>query len=176
MDNNNTLQYKDERDRSYGLTGMAVAMYIWDGEEYLVALDMESAPGQGLHLSPAFNMYRNPRMSARLVWQDMLKQFELSTAILLGNAMCRSYCGGGSGRLSSAATAMIRALVRDEGREICSLDDDEINTVYDKTYRYLDQLFTHSRVVETVHELAAALLTHRTLTAAEAIDRLRALR
>lgn len=168
-----TLQYKDEEDRSYGLSGMAVAMYAWDGEEYMVGMDIDSAPGDGMQLSVAFNYSGNPRMSVKHSWAQMVKNFELSTAMLLGNAMCRSYCRGG--RVSSSSMSLIRALVRDEGKEICSLEEDEINAIYDRVYTYLDRMFSHSRVVETAHTLAGVLVRQRKLSAAEALDILRAI-
>lgn len=169
------MQYKDEVDRSYGMAGMVMAMYVWDCENYLIGLNMDTVPGDGVKMSPILEIQGNPRLSARVVWQQMLKEFELSTAMLLGNAMCRCYCGG-TFKLTSSVLAKIRAFVRDEGKEVCSLEEEEIKRVYEKVYNYMDQLFIHVRAVETAKEISAALLANRALSAAETIDRLSNLR
>lgn len=168
------LRYTDEKDRSYGLTGMTISMVVWDGEDMLSAVNIDNAPGQGLEVTPEFHFRGNPRMSARIAWHQLIKQFELDTAMLLGNAYCRSYVGG-QRTLSAQVTALLRALVRDEGRSLCELDDDEISHIYDKTSLYLERLFTHSGVAAIAHDFAEALRRQRRLSAAEALERLSAL-
>ena len=173
----NALQYKDENDRSYGLAGMAISLYVWDGEEYLIGLDLDADPGDGLSVSPAFNFGGNPRVSARSVWKEMVKHLQMSTAMLLGNVMCRSYCApGGARRLSSQTTALMRAMVRDEGRELCSLDDDEIAEIFDQTLSYLERLYANTAVATIADSLSSALRTRRSRSAAEALDFLARLR
>lgn len=171
---NSPLRYKDEEDRAYGLAGMTISMVVWDGEDMLVGVSLDNEPGQGLEVTPDFNFSGNPRMSARMAWQQLVKQFELSTAMLLGNAMCRAYVGAGH-QLASSSASLLRALVRDEGRQVCQLDDDEITHIYDKTSRYLERLFSHSGVATMAHRFADDLRQHRRLTAAEALERLAAL-
>ena len=168
------LRYNDEADRAYGLTGMAISMVVWDGESMLSGVNLDADPGCGLEVTPEFHFAGNPRLSARLAWHQMVKQFELSTAMLLGNAMCRSYVGQ-SRALTSSATAMLRAVVRDEGRSVCSLDDDEIAHIYDKVSGYLDRLFTHHAVAGLANSFAGTLRERRRLSAAEAIEQLSAL-
>lgn len=174
---NNTLLYKDETDRSFGLAGMAISLYVWDGEDYLIGLDIDAQPGSGLAISPAFNFGGNPRLSARIAWKEMVKHLQLSTAMLLGNAMCRSLCApGGDGHLSSRTTALMRAMVRDEGREVCALDDDEIADIFDQTLSYLTRLYSNPTVSSVARNLSASLISRRTLSAAETLDFLRNLR
>ena len=71
---NSALKYKDENDRSMGLAGSAIALVIWDGEDKLAAIDLDSLPGEGMEMTPDFSFAGNPRLSARLAWQMMLKQ------------------------------------------------------------------------------------------------------
>ena len=168
---NSPLKYKDETDRAYGLTGMTISMMVWDGEDMLSGVNLDANPGDGLEVTPDFHFSGNPRLSARLAWQQMVKQFELNTAMLLGNAVCRARVGSGK-QIPASVNALMRALVRDEGKSMCSLDDDEIGHVYDKTMRYLDQIFTYDAVVRIAHRFAADLQRHRRLSAAEVLDRL----
>ena len=169
-----SLRYSDETDRAYGLTGMAISLVLWDGEPMLSALSLDNDPGSGVEFTPVFGFSGNPRMTASLAWREMLKQYELSAAMIMGNAICRSYIGSAR-PLSSASTAALKALLRDEGREICQLEDDEIDLVYNKTYRYLDRVFTHSGVTQIARTFADELRNRRRMTAAEVFEGLAAL-
>ncbi len=171
MDKKSPLRYSDETDRTYGVAGMAIAMILWDGEPYLASVSIDRPAGESIEFTPAFGFNGNPRLTATLAWRQLIKQFEMSTAMLMGNAMCRSYIGS-SRPLTSAVTAALRALVRDEGREVCSLDDDEIDIIYNKTHRYLDRVFSHAGVSSVARDLASAIATRRSLTAAEVLDAL----
>lgn len=171
---NSPLRYKDETDRAYGLTGMTISMMVWDGEEMLAGVNLDAPAGDGLEVTPDFHFAGNPRLSARLAWQQLVKQFELNTAMLLGNAACRARVGAGR-QISAQANSLMRAMVRDEGKSLCSLDDDEIGHVYDKTMRYLDQIFSHDAVAGIARRFAADLQRMRRLSAAEALERLSAL-
>lgn len=168
------LKYSDENDRSLGIAGTAISMVVWDAERYIAAVSLDNGPGDGIEMTPDFHFAGNPRFSARLVWQQMIKQLELSSAMLIGNVMCRSYVGNGR-RPSSAATAAIRALVRDEARTVCSLDDDETERIYERTYQYVERLFTHPSVASIANNFADTLRTRRRLSAAEVLDQLSAL-
>ena len=106
---NSALKYKDENDRSMGLAGSAIALVIWDGEDKLAAIDLDSLPGEGMEMTPDFSFAGNPRLSARLAWQMMLKQLELTSAMVMGNVLCRSYVGQGR-QPSSSARAALRAM------------------------------------------------------------------
>lgn len=169
MEKKSPLRYSDETDRTYGVAGMAIALMLWDGEPYLASVSIDRPAGSSLEFTPSFGFSGNPRLTATLAWRELIKHFEMSTAMLMGNAMCRSYVGA-SRPLTSAVTAALRALVRDEGREVCSLDDDEIDIIYNKTHRYLDRVFSHAGVSSVARDLAGALATRRSMSAAEVLD------
>jgi len=156
------------------MAGMAIALVLWDGEPMLAALSIDNPAGNGIEFTPAFGFAGNPRLTASLAWHELLKQYELSAAMIMGNAICRAYVGN-SHPLSSATAASLRALIRDEGREVCQLEDDEIETVYNKTFRYLDRVFTHGGVTELARAFARKLADRRRMTAAEVFDELAAL-
>lgn len=168
---NSALKYKDENDRSMGLAGSAIALVIWDGEDKLAAIDLDSLPGEGMEMTPDFSFAGNPRLSARLAWQMMLKQLELTSAMVMGNVLCRSYVGQGR-QPSSSARAALRAILRDEAISACSLEDDEFDQMYSRLLDLQSQIFTHNEVATMARALAADLLSRRRLTAAEVLDRL----
>lgn len=168
------LKYVDERDRRFGLAGMAIAMVVWDGQEQLAAINVDSEPGEGLEFTPDFYFSGNPRLSARLAWQMLVKQLELESAMLVSNVMCRQYIGRGE-RISSAMRARLRALVRDEAQNVCSLEDDETERIFTRVNNYLEQLFQHPAVAQMAHQLEDNLQQTRRLTVAEVMDVLRPL-
>ena len=163
------LKYNDESDRALGLAGMAVAITVWDGEDQMVAVNLDSAPGAGLELTPDFFFAGNPRLSARLAWRQMLKQLELASAMLVSNAMCRSYVGQ-KRALSSQAASMLRAMVHDEAVNVCSLEEDEIEALYGRVSDTCTRLFTHQAVQNLAERLAADMRQRRRMTAAEILD------
>jgi hypothetical protein len=174
MESNSPLKYTDEIDRSFGLAGMAISMIVWDGEEILSAVSLDNPMGEGLELAPEVRFAGNPHFSPRSAWQQQVKRLELSAAMIMGNAMCRAYVNR-QRSVSSKVNASLKALVRDEARSVCSLDDDEIDAIYNKTYSYLERLFAHDGVAALAREFARELCDKRRLSAAETIERLHAL-
>ena len=73
MENHNKLAYADEKDKTYGITGMAITLVALDGEEYLAAIDLDAEAGEHLRMSHDFGFKGNPRMSAKIVWEQTLR-------------------------------------------------------------------------------------------------------
>ena len=163
------LRYADEEDRSFGLAGMTIALVLWDGEPFLASLSIDKPVGESMEFTPAFGFCGNPRFSASLAWREMLKQFELSAAMIMGNAMCRAYIGS-SQPLSSEAASALRSVISEEARDLCSLEDDEIDIVFNKTRRYLDRAFSHAGVSVIARDFANTLMQRRHLSAVEAFE------
>lgn len=174
MDNNSPLKYSDEQDRSLGLAGMAISMVVWDGEAKLAAISIDNPMGKGIELAPEIRFAGNPHFSTRSAWQQQVKHLELATAMIMGNAMCRAYVLKGK-PISSKVNASLKALVRDEARTVCSLEDDEIEAIFAKTYNYLERMFTNAGIAEMARRFAEELCSKRRMSAAEVIDHLREL-
>ena len=169
-----SLRYKDESDRAYGIAGMVISLVVLDGEPYLASVNIDNPIGEAIDFTPAFGFMGNPRLSASLAWRELIKQFEFSTAMLMGNAMCRAYVSS-SRPLSNETTSILKDIIRNEGRETYSLEEDETNIIYNRTHRYLERVFTHSGVVEMAHDFAAALLSKRNLSSGEVFEFLNAI-
>lgn len=174
MNNKITLRYRDERDRAYGVAGMAVALVLWDGGPFLAAVSLDNPVGESVEFTPAFGFNGNPRMTASLAWREMIKQFELSTAMIMGNAMCRSYVVA-SRPLTGDERQALRETIVEEASAVCSLEEDEVDRMLGKTHRYLDRVFMHSGVTNLVHEFANSLKQRRRMTAMEVFEILSAL-
>lgn len=165
----NNLKYSDENDRAVGLSGMAVAMYAFDGQRYLSALSLDSATGEGVELTPEFEMVSNPRMSAKIVWRGMLNAFELTSAMLIANAMCRAYIGHSRG-MDGDSMRTLKNLCYTRGRDMCQLDEDEVERIYSNIYHQLDGLFTHATVAGVTRTMSSRLVDARRLGYGEIMD------
>lgn len=164
-----TLQYRDGNDRAYGVAGMAVSLVLWDGEPFLAAISLDNPVGESIEFTPAFGFSGNPRMTASIAWREIAKQFELSTAMIMGNVMCRSYIVA-SQPLSVEEKNVLRDIILQEGNTSCSLEADEVDRLFNKTYRYLDRVFSHSGVAGLVHNLARTLNERRRMSALEVFE------
>lgn len=171
---NSRLKYIDEKDKSYGLAGMAISMVVLDGEEYLNGISMDAPVGEGIDLSPEFYFVGNPRLSAKIAWNEMLKHFQISSVMILSNIMCRNYVQHRR-KLTSELINDLKSFVREEARDNCSLDEDESDVLFDKSISYFDRLFSYARVHEIAHDLAASLVKQRHMTSQEVIEQLRQL-
>ncbi|MDE6703864.1 MAG: hypothetical protein K2K00_09345 [Muribaculaceae bacterium] len=169
-----SLKYTDEKDKSYGLTGMAISMIVLDGEEYLSGMSIDAPVGEGVELSQDFYFIGNPRLSAKIAWNEILKHFQLSAGMVISNVMCRNYVQHRR-KLSSELVALLKDLVREEAKENCSLDEDESDMIFEKSLNYFDRIFSYARVHEIAHEFASAIVKQRSMSAQEIIEHLRQL-
>lgn len=168
----NKLKYRDERDKTYGITGMVIAMVLTDGEEMLVEVSLDAPAGESMRFTPDFYFNGNPRLSAKLAWNQMLRQFSISTGMLIGNVLCRSYLMDNSG-LDSEVLDEVRRLVRRHGAELCTLETDEADSLFNRNFSYFDRIFNHRGVAAVAHNFASELTHRRSMSLQEIIEQLR---
>lgn len=168
------LSYRNEDDKCYGITGMAMAVVIFDGEEMLSAVDMDASPEDVIQFTDEFYFNGNPGFSAKNVWNQILKNFNLAMALAIGNVLCR--------RVVLDATAVepetvdyLRSMMIDEGRDNCALEEDETRHLFSKNYSYLNRVFNHYGVQNVARDFAKELSRRRKMTRLDVIDQLRAL-
>lgn len=170
----NCLKYIDDTDKCYGVTGMAIGIVALDAESLLESLSLDAEPGNSVKFTADYYFSGNPRLSARIAWNQILKHFQLSTAMLISNVMCRSYVNSRSAISREMKDAML-GYVAQEGRETCSLDDDEVNKLFTNSFNYLHRLFSHQGVQSVAADFARTLTARRQLSRSEVIEELRAL-
>lgn len=164
-----SLRYSDERDKTYGIAGMAITLVACDGEKYLAGIHLDAEPGECVVMTHDYGFKGNPRMSAKIVWNQTLNDLRTSTSMVLGNIACRRYVLGGRA-MSESDTAGIRQAVRTEGAEHCSLDTDEADALFDSCLGYVHRIFTHSGIHSIARGFADRLADRRSMTAAEAVE------
>lgn len=168
---NSRLRYVDEKDRSYGLAGVAISLVTLEGAEFLSNMSIDAPTGEGVQLSQDFYFIGNPRMSAKIAWNEILKHVQLSSGMVISNVMCRNYVQHHR-KLSSDLIRTLKDFIKEEARESCSLDDDESEILSDKLIKYFDRVFSYSQVHDLAHEFADTIVNQRQLTAREVIDQL----
>ena len=172
---NNNFSYTDEDDKCYGLTGMVISLNVLEHDDMLQEITLDSENGDSITFTPDFYFYSNPRFSAKIAWNEMLKQYQTLTGLIVGNILCRYQVKRGRPITSSLRDEM-RALVVEEGRDLCQLEDDEISMVFDKTLDFMENVYCNSSVHRLACALADTIKKRRTLSGHEVRDELQILR
>lgn len=155
------LKYTDDQDKCYGVTGMVVSLVVWDADDMLARIDIDS--DDNIEFVPEYYFSGNPRLSAKVAWQYILKHYQASMGMMIGNVMCRHYMQRNMAPDTDTRNALLECLEQ-EGADACSLENDEIHRLFDRSYSYLDRVFSHSGVQSIVRDFARELQTQRTLT------------
>ncbi len=169
------LKYKDETDRSYGLAGMAISMVVLDGEEYINSISIDAPVGESVDLAQQFFFVGNPRLSAKIAWNEMLKHLQLAAGMVISNAMCRSYVQHRR-KLSGDIVDELRNFLKTEAHESYELDDDESDMIFDKSLAYFDRLYSYAHVHDIASRLADTIARQRQLSSQEIFEQLGQLR
>lgn len=156
------MKYKSEEDRCYGVAGMAIGLSIWNGEDMVYAVDIDDDANGYITFTPEYYYTGHPTLATVDTWNTTLKHYQMTVGMLLANLFCR--CIKERKQLGyEEARSRILESVREEGRSICQLEDDEINKLFQDTFSYLEQVFSNSSVLDILHTLAARLQTDRRL-------------
>lgn len=174
MDTEVSLKYVDEDDRCYGLTGMAMAIVVWDCENLLSSIDVDASPDTMMEFAPQYYFSGNPRLSAKLAWTQLVEHFQLSMGLMISNVLCRN-CVLHRKEVRREMIELMMTYLTEEGQETCSLDKDEIDSMFNKSYNYLFRLFNHHGVQSIAHDFAAKIKNRRRLSVSEVVEELRAL-
>ncbi len=163
------LKYADEKDKSFGLAGMAISLIACDSEEYIASVSLEEAE-EPFEMTNDFFFDGNPGMFAKKAWNELLKQYQICVGMLLGNILCRYALMGK--RPESSVLQSVHNIAKSLGEEYCSLEDDEINELFDKLYQHYGQLFSHPSVATVARNFATTLRMRRRMTASEVFEEL----
>lgn len=174
MSSKASLKYIDDDDRCYGLTGMAMGIVIWDCEELLASINLDADTDEMMEFTPQYYFAGNPRLSARIAWNQLLDHYRLSMGLMMANVLCRRTLHR-SEEVDHDTIELMRNYLLDEGRDTCSLDEDEVNAIFNKQYSYLYRLFSHPGVHRVVDDFARELASRRRMTVAEVIEGFRPL-
>lgn len=168
------LQYSNEDDRAYGLAGMAISVASLDALDRITEVFLD-AEGPMINFSNAYYFSAAPSVSPKVVWENLISNFQLTTSLVLGNVMARSLVRLGE-EAGEDVFESLRALVREEGRDVCSLDEEEADLIFDKMMRHSRRLFHNPRLHPAVKQLAGVISRRRRLSVLDLAEELELLR
>ncbi|MCH5213996.1 MAG: hypothetical protein J1E97_02285 [Muribaculaceae bacterium] len=168
------LAYSNEDDRAYGLAGMAISMASLDALDRLAEIYLD-ADGPMVSFSHDYYFSSSPSVSPKAVWHNLMSNFQLTTSLVLGNVMARSVVRLGT-ELPQDVLAAVRDIVREEGRDTCSLEDEEADAVFEKMMRHSLRLFHNPRLHPAVKQLAGVISRRRRLSVIDLTEELELLR
>lgn len=170
MKSDNVLGYRDDNDRCYGLTGMAMAIVVTDSEELLAAIDLDASDSdEMMKFTPQYFFAGNPRLSARLAWNHLVEHYRLTMGLAIANVLSRYYVNRHQEVTAEILQAMHEAMLN-EGRYTCELDEDEVNILFNKQFSYMQRLFRHPGVQGVVRNFAGDLKQRRHMTINEIVE------
>ncbi len=161
------IKYADENDKAYGLAGMAISLLAWDAEEWLESINIDAPADAAMQMSADFYLTIAPKVSAKALWEQASKRFQLTAAMTVANVTCRQMSLHHHSSLSGEIDAELRSLLTDEGAELCGYESDEVSRLYGRAVSYCHRLFAHSGVCQLADKLAARIIDSRTLEAPE---------
>lgn len=169
-----TLIYQNEDDRAYGLAGMAVSLAVLDALDQVASVSLD-ADGPMVSFSHEFYFSGSPSFSPKATWNNLVRNFYITSSMVLSNVMARSLV-----RMHTDVPAdilrQLREAIRLEGSETCALEDDEIETIYNRSSTGMRRIFANPRVHPAIDELARVISRRRSLSGTEIYDELRSLR
>ena len=165
-----SLTYQNEDDRAYGLAGMMVALANLDAIDRVATITIDTE-GPMVEFSHAYYFSGSPSISPKSTWDNLVENFHITTAMIVGNILSRSLV-----RLKEEAPQDVMqevySQVEEEGRDTCSLENDEIQRLYDHAYSRTMRVFRNPRVHPAIDEFARILSLKRSLSGREVLDEL----
>lgn len=165
-----SLSYLNEDDRAYGLAGMMVALANLDAIDRVATISIDTE-GPMVEFSHEYYFSGSPSISPKSTWDNLVSNFHLTTSMIVGNILARTLV-----RLKEEAPQEIMkqvySQVEEEGRDTCSLENDEIENLYNHALNRAMRIFRNPRVHPAIEEFARVLSLKRSLSGREVIDEL----
>lgn len=164
-----SLKYTDERDKVYGLTGMAVTIVALNGSDCIGGIDLDAGAAERFILLSSVEFGSNSHVSAKSVWAQSVKDLRLTVSAALGNLACRRYVLANS-FMRSSEVAALRDAMREDAAQWCQLDNDEADRVFDHCRNYVEHLFMHEGIRGVAHKFASRLAEARSYSGNETVE------
>lgn len=168
-----TLAYSGATDQAYGVAGMALALVAGDAIHLFGGVDLDAPAGANLIPGGWETVTANPHMAAKAVWNRQLRDFRAICTMLLGNVACRRRLSGmqwPDATLSRGISEVIRPL----GAEMCALEDDECDAVFESAHAMVSRMFAHPQVCRAMRALSETMERRRRMSTDEIVEYLTA--
>lgn len=169
-----SMSYSEE-DKCYGIAGMAMGLTIFEADELYNSITIEKEGLDCIEFTSNYYFAGNPAMSAKKSWHYRLETYQITSGVVIADAMCRTILGEGQPVDRGLKNRLFEA-ISEEGRISCQLDDDEVERLFEKTFSYLYELLSNYQVQNIVRNFAKEIKSRRTMSqheVAELLDMLR---
>lgn len=136
-----SLQYRDEEDKAFGLAGMIYSLGAVDGLDSVAEVSLDT-DGPMVTFRHGYFFNGSPAVSPKSTWDNMLRNFHLTSVMVLSNLMSRTIVKDAE-EPDSKLLQEIRDLFEEEGERECSLEKDELDALYDRILHYTMRLFKY---------------------------------
>lgn len=164
------LAYLNEDDRAYGLAGMAISLAAFDAIDCVASVSLDS-DGPMVNFTHAYYFTGSPYMSPKRSWEIMVRNYNLTMAMVLSNVMARTLVRAGHD-VPKETLHEIFDEVETEGKESLDLEHNEIDTLFRKNLSFARRIFGNHRLHPAIGDLARTISLRRTLSGSEIQDEL----
>ena len=168
------MKYRSDDDKCYGVAGMAVGLSIFDATELFNSVTVDADGLDCVQFTPEFYFAGNPRLNAKEAWQELFSHYQITVGLVIANTMCRKMILD-HGVVDRKLRNSLFAAMCDEGKEMCQLEKDEVETIFDRYFSHLMCIFSDRNMGHAIEQLAKQLKEHRTFSRVEITDLLRQL-
>ena len=160
------IKYSNEKDKCYGVVGMAVGMTIWNAEEMFIEVSLDESGFDCLSFTRDFLFIGDPAISPTVSWQHRLNNFRIMMGITISNVLCRSMVLHKRQFDVEDKQQLIKAFV-EMGDAEYSLSESECMGYFNKSFDYLVQVYNNRRMQQKVKEIAKVLSKERKMCAGD---------
>lgn len=160
------MKYCDEKDKCYGVVGMAVGLNVWEAESLFTSINLDAQGFDCIDFTYEYFFSGAPSVSPKASWEHQIKMFKILMGITLSNVMCRRMVGKHANLQSNEKRELLKML-SEQGLEDYSLSESECEAIFNKSYNYLTRLYSHYQVQEMVEDFANKLAAKRRMSACE---------
>ena len=168
------LKYIDETDKCYGITGMVVAMMVWENDSMLTSMSLDADDNENIVFSHEFFVEGNPRISPKYTWNKIVEHYKIMMQMLVSNVMCR-HCVLHNKPITPQLKQLIYRHLEEEGCNNCSLEKDEVKELFEQYYSSSQRLFSHTGVQQVVNQFASTVQSSHNLSREQILHHLQAL-
>lgn len=165
-----TLTYLNEDDRAYGLAGMVISLASLNAIDRVAEVSID-ADGPMVEFSHEYYFPGSPVVSPKATWDNLVQNFHITTSMVVSNILARSIV-----RMKEEAPKEIMdeiySEVEREGRDTCSLEEDEIENLYNNALIRARRIFRNPRLHPAIDEFARVISRRRSLSGMEILDEL----
>ena len=165
------MKYRDEKEKCYGVVGMAIALNVWDADDMYSDITIDAQGFDCINFTYDYFFSGSEAISPRVTLDHALKVFKVTMGLTISNLLCRTIVGDRA-QVKPDDKKQLFDIFSEQARNDFSLTDDECRTIFDKSYNYLLRLYSHGEVRRMVADFATALQKRRRMSEHEVAEML----